>query len=74
MKYIVRRYAWSYLLFVCVIRFCLLQETQKFRAELLKKLSKDKETFRDDLDKVVDVCSEVNFLLFIAYLLDLGFL
>ncbi|KAG8663304.1 protein PLASTID REDOX INSENSITIVE 2, chloroplastic [Manihot esculenta] len=34
-------------------------ETQKFRAELLKKLAKDKETFRDDLDKVVDVCSEI---------------
>ncbi|XP_021635879.2 protein PLASTID REDOX INSENSITIVE 2, chloroplastic isoform X2 [Hevea brasiliensis] len=41
-------------------------ETLKFRAELYKKLSKDKETFRDELDKVVDVCSEVldvsNFL------------
>ncbi|KAJ9172082.1 hypothetical protein P3X46_015368 [Hevea brasiliensis] len=34
-------------------------ETLKFRAELYKKLSKDKETFRDELDKVVDVCSEI---------------
>ncbi|KAI9169887.1 hypothetical protein LWI28_019120 [Acer negundo] len=34
-------------------------ETQKFRAELFKKLSKDKETFGDDLDNVVDVCAEI---------------
>ncbi|KAA8529528.1 hypothetical protein F0562_033672 [Nyssa sinensis] len=36
-----------------------LAETQKFRAELLKKLSKDKETFGDDLDTVVNVCVEI---------------
>ncbi|XP_059316579.1 uncharacterized protein LOC132067388 isoform X2 [Lycium ferocissimum] len=34
-------------------------ETQKFRAELLKKLSKEKETFGDELDDVVSVCAEV---------------
>ncbi|XP_002531408.2 protein PLASTID REDOX INSENSITIVE 2, chloroplastic [Ricinus communis] len=34
-------------------------ETEKFRAEILKKLSKDKQTFGGDLDKVVDVCSEI---------------
>ncbi|KAL5761987.1 hypothetical protein ACOSP7_018251 [Xanthoceras sorbifolium] len=40
-------------------------ETQKFRGELYKKLSKDKETFGDDLDTVVDVCAEIfsDFLL-----------
>lgn len=34
-------------------------ETQKFRAELLKKLSKEKETFGDELDDVVTVCAEI---------------
>ncbi|KDP21307.1 hypothetical protein JCGZ_21778 [Jatropha curcas] len=34
-------------------------ETQKFRVGLLKKLSKEKETFGNNLDKVVDVCSEI---------------
>ncbi|XP_022878216.1 protein PLASTID REDOX INSENSITIVE 2, chloroplastic-like isoform X2 [Olea europaea var. sylvestris] len=33
-------------------------ETLKFRAELLKKLSKEKETFGNDLQTVVNVCSE----------------
>ncbi|OVA16268.1 hypothetical protein BVC80_8971g30 [Macleaya cordata] len=33
-------------------------ETQKFRGELLKKLSKNKDSFGDDLDEVVNVCSE----------------
>ncbi|KAK4423805.1 protein PLASTID REDOX INSENSITIVE 2, chloroplastic [Sesamum alatum] len=34
-------------------------ETQKFRAELLKKLSKEKETFGNDLHTVVNVCAEI---------------
>ncbi|XP_043707721.1 protein PLASTID REDOX INSENSITIVE 2, chloroplastic-like [Telopea speciosissima] len=34
-------------------------ETQKFRGELRKKLSKDKETFGDELDAVVTVCAEI---------------
>lgn len=40
----------------------LLQETQKFRAELLRKLLKDKDTFGDELDAVMDVCAEVGTL------------
>lgn len=39
----------------------LLQETRKFRTELWNKLLKDEETFGDDLDNVVEVCSEVLF-------------
>ncbi|KAM7487346.1 hypothetical protein LguiB_024830 [Lonicera macranthoides] len=35
-------------------------ETKKFRAELLEKLSKDRETFGVDLDNVINVCSEAN--------------
>lgn len=55
-------------MYVCIVVVCcdisfvayiILQETQKFRTELFKKLSKEKETFGDDLDKVVEVCSEV---------------
>ncbi|KAL2546926.1 hypothetical protein Fot_16159 [Forsythia ovata] len=34
-------------------------ETQKFKAELLKELSKEKETFGNDLHTVVNVCSEI---------------
>ncbi|XP_065860975.1 protein PLASTID REDOX INSENSITIVE 2, chloroplastic-like [Euphorbia lathyris] len=34
-------------------------ETLKFRAELLKKLSLERETFGDDLVRVVDVCAEI---------------
>ncbi|KAK6116495.1 hypothetical protein DH2020_049788 [Rehmannia glutinosa] len=34
-------------------------ETQKFKAELLKKLSKEKDTFGADLQTVVSVCAEV---------------
>ncbi|WCJ21704.1 hypothetical protein M5689_003839 [Euphorbia peplus] len=34
-------------------------ETLKFRAELLKKLSLEKETFGNDLVRVVDVCAEI---------------
>ncbi|XP_011071061.1 protein PLASTID REDOX INSENSITIVE 2-like [Sesamum indicum] len=34
-------------------------ETQKFKAELLKKLLKEKETFGDDLQMVVNVCAEI---------------
>lgn len=34
-------------------------ETRKFKAELLKTLSKDKETFGNDLPRVVKVCAEV---------------
>ncbi|KAK9277553.1 hypothetical protein L1049_007098 [Liquidambar formosana] len=34
-------------------------ETKKFRAELVKRLSKDKETFGDDLNAVVNVCAEI---------------
>ncbi|XVF84903.1 hypothetical protein PTKIN_Ptkin17bG0076800 [Pterospermum kingtungense] len=39
-------------------------ETQKFKSELFKKLSKDKDTFGNDLNAVVEVCAEVfnNFL------------
>ncbi|OIT37996.1 hypothetical protein A4A49_27235 [Nicotiana attenuata] len=33
-------------------------ETQKFKAELLKKLFKEKEIFGDELDDVVSVCAE----------------
>lgn len=50
---------------VCLlIGFGLWQETLRFRTELLKKLSQEKETFRDDLVTVVDVCAEVIFLSF----------
>lgn len=50
--------------FLCCIIICiLLQETQKFRAELLTKLLKDKDTFGDELDAVIDVCAEVGTLL-----------
>ena len=35
------------------------QETQKFRVELLKKLSKEKDTFGDDHHAVVAVCAQV---------------
>ncbi|XP_057493733.1 protein PLASTID REDOX INSENSITIVE 2, chloroplastic isoform X1 [Actinidia eriantha] len=34
-------------------------ETQKFRDELLTKLSKEKDTFGDELEIVVDVCAEI---------------
>ncbi|KAJ4972441.1 hypothetical protein NE237_005615 [Protea cynaroides] len=34
-------------------------ETHKFRRELLKKLSKDKDTFGDELNSVVTVCAEI---------------
>ncbi|XWS22550.1 hypothetical protein CRYUN_Cryun29cG0046300 [Craigia yunnanensis] len=34
-------------------------ETQKFKSELSKKLSRDKDTFGDDLDAVIEVCVEV---------------
>ncbi|KAI3452769.1 hypothetical protein Pfo_009432 [Paulownia fortunei] len=34
-------------------------ETQKFKAELLKKLSKEKDTFGDDLQTVVGLCAEI---------------
>ncbi|XP_023740300.1 protein PLASTID REDOX INSENSITIVE 2, chloroplastic isoform X2 [Lactuca sativa] len=33
-------------------------ETKKFREELKKKLYKERDTFGDDLDKVVDTCTE----------------
>nr|POF25922.1 protein plastid redox insensitive 2 [Quercus suber] len=33
-------------------------EIRKFRAEVLRKLLKDKDTFGDELDAVVDVCAE----------------
>ncbi|KAL7171404.1 hypothetical protein ACSBR2_036121 [Camellia fascicularis] len=36
-----------------------ISETQKFRDELLKKLYKDKDTFGDDLQIVVNVCAEI---------------
>ncbi|XP_011620901.1 protein PLASTID REDOX INSENSITIVE 2 [Amborella trichopoda] len=35
------------------------KETQKFKAELLKKLSKDKDTFGNDCEKVVNICAEI---------------
>ncbi|XP_004297662.1 PREDICTED: uncharacterized protein LOC101292404 [Fragaria vesca subsp. vesca] len=34
-------------------------ETHKFRAELSRKLLKDKATFGDDFNSVVDVCAEI---------------
>ncbi|KAK3015557.1 hypothetical protein RJ639_007730 [Escallonia herrerae] len=34
-------------------------ETLKFRAELPRKLSREKDTFGNDLDAVIDVCSEI---------------
>ncbi|XP_038891536.1 protein PLASTID REDOX INSENSITIVE 2, chloroplastic-like [Benincasa hispida] len=34
-------------------------ETQKFKEQLSKKLAKDRETFGNDLDSVVDVCSKI---------------
>lgn len=34
-------------------------EIRKFRAEVLRKLLKDKDTFGDELDAVVDVCAEI---------------
>ncbi|PIN24941.1 hypothetical protein CDL12_02329 [Handroanthus impetiginosus] len=34
-------------------------ETRKFKAELLKKLSKEKDTFGDELQTVVNVCAEI---------------
>ncbi|GMJ04764.1 hypothetical protein HRI_004145600 [Hibiscus trionum] len=39
-------------------------ETRKFKTELFKKLSKDRDNFGNDLDAVIDVCVEVfsNFL------------
>ncbi|THG01331.1 hypothetical protein TEA_015912 [Camellia sinensis var. sinensis] len=39
-----------------------ISETQKFRDELLKKLYKDKDTFGDDLQIVVNVCAESDLL------------
>ena len=39
-----------------------LQETQKFKEQLSKKLAKDRETFGNDFDSVVDVCSKVTIL------------
>ncbi|KAE8648725.1 protein PLASTID REDOX INSENSITIVE 2, chloroplastic isoform X1 [Cucumis sativus] len=34
-------------------------ETQKFKEQLSKKLAKDRETFGNDFDSVVDVCSKI---------------
>ncbi|KAK9090493.1 hypothetical protein Sjap_023670 [Stephania japonica] len=34
-------------------------ETRKFRSELMRKLSKNKEAFGGDLDNVVKVCAEI---------------
>ncbi|XP_031493504.1 protein PLASTID REDOX INSENSITIVE 2, chloroplastic-like isoform X1 [Nymphaea colorata] len=34
-------------------------ETHKFRVELMKKLKKNRETFGDDCEEVLSVCSEV---------------
>ncbi|KAH7856663.1 hypothetical protein Vadar_004022 [Vaccinium darrowii] len=34
-------------------------ETRKFREEILRKLSKDKEAFGDDLEIIVNVCAEI---------------
>ncbi|XAR65026.1 hypothetical protein NMG60_11008969 [Bertholletia excelsa] len=34
-------------------------ETRKFKDELLKQLLKDSETFRDDLEIVIDVCAQI---------------
>lgn len=35
------------------------QETKKFETELRRKLCEESETFGDDLNAVVDVCSQV---------------
>lgn len=43
-----------------VVEF-VLQETHKFRAELSRKLLKDKATFGDDFNSVIDVCAQVEF-------------
>lgn len=43
----------------------MLQETQKFKVELLQKLSDDVDEFGDDLHKVVDVCAQVNVVFFL---------
>lgn len=43
--------------------FRFLQETQKFKEQLSNKLAKHHETFGNDLDSVVDVCSKVIILL-----------
>lgn len=49
------------------LTYCvLLQETQKFRSELMRKLLKDKDTFGDDLDEVIDVCTEVLIFCFMC--------
>lgn len=38
---------------------CMLQETQKFRAEHSRRLLKEKETFGPDLHGVIGACAEV---------------
>lgn len=53
--------------FLVFLKFChvgLMQETQKFRGELLERLSEDKDEFGDDLLAVVDVCAQVNDVIF----------
>lgn len=42
----------------------MLQETQKFKVELLHKLSEDVDDFGDDLHAVIDVCAQVNLFFF----------
>lgn len=40
-----------------------MQETQKFRAQLLERLSEDKDEFGDELHAVIDVCAQVSLSL-----------
>ncbi|KAL0447105.1 UNVERIFIED_CONTAM: protein PLASTID REDOX INSENSITIVE 2, chloroplastic [Sesamum latifolium] len=49
-------------------------ETQKFKAELLKKLSKEKETFGNDLQTVVNVCVSLFDFFPLVLVLKLSFL
>lgn len=49
------------IMFQCVFGF--VQETQKFRTELMKELLKEEEIFGCDLVTVVEVCAEVFFFL-----------
>lgn len=54
----------NFLVFLKFYDVGLVQETQKFRGELLERLSEDKDEFGDDLLAVVDVCAQVNDVIF----------
>nr|XP_027098132.1 protein PLASTID REDOX INSENSITIVE 2, chloroplastic-like isoform X3 [Coffea arabica] len=42
-------------------------ETKKFREELVKKLSKEKETYGGELDAVVNVCTDANLIMSLCH-------